>query len=373
MKGLETLSAMAEVSLETFPAELDTCIKRNELLAARQKGINEETLSKIMDMRMSDCRSLMSEQFTILDELLKETAQQQELYYSAPVSRTVRDKLIKFGYDPEYVNACYNSKGRLIAEIYFQSSESNVSATRICDLISDEIGVKLVVTEPVNSGNEIRLRMFEKPAINLEVCTSARKGNGTDESGDTFHIFGDGTGTGYIVLSDGMGSGKEAAFESSLASGLFRRLISCGVGGAAAFRLINSIMFSKSKDESFATLDVLIADLDKGEITSVKSGAAATMIRHKGNIICITSDSFPVGMYEEADITERVCDFEEGDIAIMFSDGICEGEYRFIRELLLGDNDLRTIVDEICAKSDKFSPFNKTDDVTVIGVRAVSA
>ena len=132
-------------------------------------------------------------------------------------------------------------------------------------------------------------------------------------------------------------------------------------------------MFSKSREEAFATLDILIADLDSCELTSLKSGAAATMVRHGGNVIRLSSNAFPVGMYEETDVTKTVCGFEEGDVAIMFSDGICEGEYRFIRELLLGENDLKSIVDEICAKSEKFSPFNRGDDVTVIGVRVVSA
>ena len=373
LKGLEALSEMSEISLETFPAELDTCIRRNELMAARQKGINDETIAKLMDMRKSDCRGILSEQFSIVENMVREISEDKEIFYSAPISITVRNKLLKFGFSPSYVNASYNSRGRLIAEIYFSAGDAPVSATRICDLISDELKLKLTSSDIVSSGSEVRLRLYEKPTLNLEVCTASKKGDETDESGDNFCIFSDGTGTGYIVLSDGMGSGKEAAFESSLASGLMRRLIGSGVGEKASARIVNSVMFSKSKDESFATLDVLKADLDSCELTSLKAGAAATLVRHGNEVIRISSDSFPVGMYEESDITENVCSFGEGDIAIMFSDGICEGEYRFIRELLMGENDLKSIVDEICAKSEKFSPFNRSDDVTVIGIRAVSA
>lgn len=373
MKGLAALAEMSEISLETFPAELDTCIRRNELIASRQKGINDETLEKLMDMRKSDCRGMLSEQFSIIEDMVRTSGREGELSYSAPLSTAIREKLTKFGFEPEYVSACYNSKGRLLAEIYFSAKDAPASSTRICDLISDELRMKLICSDPVSSGNEVRLRLCEKPPLNLEVCTASRKAVEDEESGDTFMIFGDGTGTGYIVLSDGMGSGKDAAFESSLAAGLFRRLICSGTDCQAAVRMINSIMFSKSREEAFATLDILIADLDSGELTSLKSGAAATMVRHGGNVIRLSSDAFPVGMYEEADVTKTVCGFEEGDVAIMFSDGICEGEYRFIRELLLGGNDLKSIVDEICAKSEKFSPFNRADDVTVIGVRVVSA
>ena len=44
-----------------------------------------------------------------------------------------------------------------------------------------------------------------------------------------------------------------------------------------------------------------------------------------------------------------------------------------MKELLLGSNDLKNIVDEICTKSSKFNQSDRTDDVTVIGVRVVSA
>ena len=55
----------------------------------------------------------------------------------------------------------------------------------------------------------------------------------------------------------------------------------------------------------------------------------------------------------------------------MFSDGICEHEYRFIKELLLSDSDLKRIVDEICRKAEVFNPNVRSDDVTVIGIKAV--
>ena len=57
----------------------------------------------------------------------------------------------------------------------------------------------------------------------------------------------------------------------------------------------------------------------------------------------------------------------------MFSDGISENEYRFIRELLLSDSDLKKIVDEICRKASLFNPGSRSDDVTVIGLRITSS
>ena len=55
----------------------------------------------------------------------------------------------------------------------------------------------------------------------------------------------------------------------------------------------------------------------------------------------------------------------------MFSDGISENEYRFIKELLLSSDDLKKIVDEITAKAEVFNPTIHNDDITVIGIRPV--
>ena len=48
---------------------------------------------------------------------------------------------------------------------------------------------------------------------------------------------------------------------------------------------------------------------------------------------------------------------------------ISENAYPFIKELLLGGDDLRHIVDEISGKAQVFNPGIHSDDVTVIGVR----
>ena len=280
-------------------------------------------------------------------------------------------KLGKFGYEPTFTSACYNSSNRLYAEIYFDTESAPVSSTRICDLISDEMRMELNCTEPLSSGTETRITLFEKPRYRLDVYTASSSADDSGENGDTSISFSEGTGLGCVVLSDGMGSGRSAAFESRLVVKLFRRLISSGMRCDAAVRLINAVMLTKSKEESFATLDALLIDLDNGGMTVIKSGAAATVIRRGRDVIRISTTTFPVGISEKSELFTAEQEFGTGDIAIMFSDGINENEYLFIRELLLGGDDLKRIVDEICSKADRFSPNVRNDDITVIGVRIV--
>ena len=370
-EGLEKLSFMAEISEESFPSELDTCIRKNELISAHENLMQEDMIIRLLESGYSERRSLVCEQMLTIEDILRFAGEAPDIRKSDAVSSMIDGKLRKFGYEPLYVTAYYNKANRLTAEIYFSAADAPEASTRICDLISDEMRTALEYTEPVSSGSEVRIRLFEKPRYELDVYSTSVSADDSGENGDTSLVFSDGTGTGCVVLSDGMGSGRTAAFESRLVVRLFRRLISSGMRCDAAVRVINAIMLTKSKEESFATLDALMIDLDAGGMTVIKSGAAATIIRRGREVLRINATTFPLGISEKSELFTAKCEFEAGDIAIMFSDGINENEYLFIRELLLGGDDLKRIVSEICGKAGKFSPTIRNDDITVIGVRIV--
>ncbi len=368
-RGFSKLSEMTEFAAESFPAELADCLHKGELLDAFAKSSHEKAAARLMEMRFSESRSILHEQLKITEELVRSAGERVDVRYSENVSRSIRKKLEKFGIEPKNVIAYYNSKNRLLAEVYFTAECCPESSTRVCDLIADELHLQLDHTEPIRSENEIRIRIFEKPAYSIEVAAASSCADDSKENGDTHAIFCDGEGTAYVTLSDGMGTGRDAAAQSRLVVGLFRRLVTSGVDFGSAIKLINSVMVTKSHDESFATLDAVRIDLDECGLTVIKSGAAATLIRHRGSVMKITSPTFPIGIYESSEVFVRDCGFEEGDIVIMFSDGISESSFPFIKELLLGGDDLRHIVEEICAKSEVFNPNIHADDVTVIGVR----
>ena len=370
-RGFYKLSEMTEFAAESFPAELADCLHKKELLDVFVKSSHEKAAAKLIEMRFSESRSILHEQLKITEELVRSAGERADVRYSENISRSIKKKLEKFGITARSVIACYNNRNRLMAEIYFPSECCPESGTRVCDLIADELHLSLEHTEFVRSGNELRIRIYEKPAYSIEVAAAASSADGSKENGDTHAVFCDGEGKAYVVLSDGMGTGREAAAESRLVVGLFRRLVASGVDFGSAIRLINSVMVTKSGEESFATLDSVRIDLDECGMTVIKSGAAATLIRHRGSVLKITSPTFPIGIYESSEVFIRQCEFEEGDIVIMFSDGIAESSFRFIKELLLGGDDLRHIVDEICSKSEVFNPNIHADDVTVIGVKVV--
>lgn len=367
--GFRKLSQLPEISREHFPYELSDCLHKEELMRAFEKTSHEKMTAQLMSLRFSDSRNILFEQIKITEEIIAAAGERVDVRYSETISRSIGIKLEKYGYKAKKVIAYYNTRNRLHVELYFASSEEPSGYERICDLISDEVRMPLDFAEPVYSGTEIRVRIFERPRYSLEAYGASVCADESNETGDSTSVFSDGTGMSFVILSDGMGTGKAASLESRMVVSMFRKLISSGVKYTSAIKLINSIMLTKSHDEAFATLDAAMLNLDTCELTIIKSGASATIIRRGEQILKITSPTFPIGIFRESETFSKSYELEEGDIVIMFSDGISENEYRFIKELLLSSSDIKGIVDEICGKAELFNPNVHTDDVTVIGMK----
>lgn len=368
-KGFRKLSLMGEPDIDKMPEELDECIFKDKITLEFSRRYREKVTAKLMNMRFSDSRRLLFEQIKITEEIIASASEKLDIRYSENISKIVAEKLLKHNFCTENVTAFYNSQNRLLIELYFDSEKAPNNCERICDIISDELKISLDYSEPVCSGKEARIRIFEVTPYFLDFYSASMCASNSEESGDSYASFTDGTGNNYVVLSDGMGSGKSASLESKMVVSMFKRLITSGADFSSAIKLINSIMLTKSADEAFATLDVIMVNLDSKRLTVIKSGASATLIRHRNQVIKISCPTFPIGIVEEADTYARDFEFDEGDIIVMFSDGISENEYHYIKELLLKNENVKDIVDEICRKFDNFCETKENDDVTVIGLK----
>ncbi len=364
---------LAEQIGDGFPQELDRCVRRESILRAAGDYRCRRASERLTELGASGCRAVLAEQLHITEELIRRSPLREEMRFSLPVSRRIEEKLRRHGIEPDKVFAGYNSSNRLTAEIYLPDDGTPDRSARICDLVTDGLGVFMECSGRAASGRQLRLTLGEQPQYTAEICVASRCADPSGVCGDTTVSFGDGSGKYYAVLSDGMGTGGAAAARSGEAVRLFRELVGGGADTAPAIRLVNSLMLAGSAEESFATLDIACLDLDNGGLRMIKAGAAATLLCHGGSVMKIAASAFPVGIYHEAEPFCADYGFTEGDTAVMFSDGVTENEYLFIKELLLNTGGqpqpLSRLVEEICAKAEVFNPTARRDDVTVMGIR----
>jgi sigma-B regulation protein RsbU (phosphoserine phosphatase) len=89
---------------------------------------------------------------------------------------------------------------------------------------------------------------------------------------------------------------------------------------------INSYLSGATADNRFATFAMVSIDPD-GEFKAVNAGHIPVLIRRRnGRIEEITSSGLPLGILETADYKETVSRLEEGDLVVLFTDGITEAE-----------------------------------------------
>ena len=144
--------------------------------------------------------------------------------------------------------------------------------------------------------------------------------------GDTANAFITSSSYFYSLISDGMGSGSEAAFISGVCSMFIEKMLSAGNRSDITVRMLNNVLRNEnmgSGGECSATVDLCELDLISGTASFLKSGAAPTYIARGGTVYKVYSRTMPIGILKNADTRISKFDTQKGDIIIMMSDGCC--------------------------------------------------
>lgn len=138
----------------------------------------------------------------------------------------------------------------------------------------------------------------------------------------------------FVLLCDGMGTGRGAAAEACAAIQVLKTLLQSGVKPAEAMQLLNGIYILRD-DGGFSTVDLLQADLTTGEARLYKWGAAPSYLKRRGAVEKIGTASPPPGLgVGEAHHPEGArLSLSRGEMLVLVSDGAGgEPAERFIRQ-----------------------------------------
>lgn len=129
-------------------------------------------------------------------------------------------------------------------------------------------------------------------------------------------------------LSDGMGVGPRAAWESGTAISLLEQLLLAGFSQAMSVRAVNTTLLLRSVDDHFATLDLVLFDRKTRGAELVKVAAAPTFIRRGGRVEVVRAHSLPVGILHEVQIDPVYRTIEPSDVIVLITDGVIDGTPR---------------------------------------------
>lgn len=179
-----------------------------------------------------------------------------------------------------------------------------------------------------------------------------------------------------VVLSDGMGKGKTAAAESSLAVNTVIGLLKAGLEVELVLKLLNSILLLNAENEIFSTIDLGLFNSRTGKMKFYKIGAATTFIKRKDRVETLTVSAMPMGIVDGLKIDYVTVNLNSGDEVIMISDGVTDSRREdlsmdWLRQAIgeIRSRDPQTMCDLIINRAVENYGLKEKDDLTVLTVR----
>lgn len=178
-----------------------------------------------------------------------------------------------------------------------------------------------------------------------------------------------------VVLSDGMGQGRTAAAESSLAATTVIRLLETGLEVELVLKLLNQIMLLNAENEVFSTIDLGIFNQKTGRMRLYKIGAATTFIKRKRSVDALAHSAMPIGIVDGLKVDCVTANLNAGDQVIMVSDGVTDSNredlnMEWLKKTIseIKSKDPQTMCDLIMHRAVENYGVKEKDDLTVLAM-----
>lgn len=214
-----------------------------------------------------------------------------------------------------------------------------------------------------------RLLLQEMPVFGVRVGAAGRGAESSRINGDATCTDMLEDGRFLAILSDGMGQGQRASYESATAVKLLRLCLEAGYTREQALCAANGMMLLETGGERFATADLLTIDLWSGQAEMDKLGAAGSWLLRGGTLVQLTGDALPVGIMERVESRSSVLRMKDGDSLVMLTDGV-EDAFSSKEDLesairkALGQPDPSTGAEYLLEQASKAERSGRRDDMT---------
>lgn len=174
-----------------------------------------------------------------------------------------------------------------------------------------------------------------------------------------------------VLICDGMGSGEAACRESAVAVRLLGRFLRAGAACGLAIETVNALLLNRGGEEMFATVDMLIFNLNTGEAELVKLAACPSLILRGGALHRVEGGRLPLGILEKVQSDAQRTRLLPGDVLLMASDGVMDaaGEAALARLMRGEERDMSRLARQALAAAEGACREGRRDDMTAVCVR----
>ena len=359
------------LSMENVPIFLkQKCCKIEKLIQAINLGYREFLCMEQTARRVNEARSIATEQFSGMSELLMEMSEEiadfEKIDYET--TQTVSNILKDYGINFSGISCFLDRFDHLIIDLYLDKLPDKTCLYELTEIISQSINRQLEVPSITRANKSYKISFFEVASLKVDFSAVQISPNGNAHCGDSYDFFMDGKGFAHMLLSDGMGNGDRAAVDSVMTCSTMKRLLQTGFGFKSTLKLLNLSFAIKSKEESLATIDTCTIDLYSGMVKFVKAGATYSYVSSKGTIKEIPCSSLPIGIIQGIAFDSKELKLSKGDVIVMVTDGVTASGTDWVRGELKSHikNSSKEIANKILEAAKKRSDCSHADDITVL-------
>ena len=324
-----------QARVEDFPQRFrDKCCRFSSFLTAVNEELSAHLLRRRYQRQVGRSRRALATQYGDMARLLQDTAAAM----AAPVTMDDRRtrKLRQFLAGREL-----SCRGLVFADArgHLQLQLDGWDARTLADeggrkALSELLDLPLAPA--TQADNQVLFCQLEPLTATAGAAGRARKGQSV--SGDAFTWFKDSTGTLYLLLCDGMGSGPQAKGESELCLKLLEKFLRAGVTAANALKTLDQALALRGEETGgFSTVDLVELDLYAGRGVLYKLGSSPSYLKQGGNVKCLAGRCLPAGLSGPGPWQSDKLEFQigPGDCLVLLTDGVIDGGDQWLREALL--------------------------------------
>lgn len=211
-------------------------------------------------------------------------------------------------------------------------------------------------------------QIFPKIIVDILYGYGSVSSEGNHICGDNYIIKDLKNGKFVSAISDGMGKGYSAFYESDMTLKLVSDVVELGLDFPTSLEILNTFYVIQDYLERYATLDLLEIDRHNMHARFYKMGGTTTYIlKNDGKIEKVVNRNLPFGIDEFIENYE--CVLENNDLILMSSDGIFENiiDEKPLEEFLfkIKDENPQKIVYELLNYTNN-QKLKTKDDMTLI-------
>lgn len=324
----DTLRSRHALEPENLPAWFrGTCLHSERFCGAVNDAYREALRREARLRREDTVRGVMSAQYESLEALLDSVAGRAGMGADYDPALEERVRRVVRAYLPRAGTAVCLTGGRLQIDLLLSDGGAALSGDvgTMLRSLQGALGVELLPPETVSSRKGTCWRICQREKWNLEVRAAVRKKEGEAVCGDSFRQLRTDDGRAILLLSDGMGTGKQAGEISARALELVSSFVRSGCSLAESTSAVLPVLAARFTEWGFVTLDLLEVNLFTGQAALLKYGAAPGFLLREGRLTQFSAEALPAGLEPPGrQIPAAHLRLREGDRIVLMSDGVWE-------------------------------------------------